>query len=813
MSIKRINQFPTGSGSLSNDDIFLFMDDPTGNGVTKKISLSELSSFINGGSTNISTCLLHEYADPNGFSTPTSVSIDGMSYGGGQVVIDSAFGPNSSRVTLYSDSMFAMVAVDADIDTVYYNGESGSDGGGEKSVSVGVSNYRGYYSYHNLISGDDPAIQQIVISKSSIMSGSNRSIDTNNDDFTVTGLSGSDVVIVLNLYWNNTNGPEFAASTTVAIQQFIDLVMFDEATPRTDINNIRTAFYDNSAAIKTAIQNEHGDDLYDGFEFYRSFQKVTPSGGSGSGAVLEIEEDNGDYDDQDVLVPGTGYQEGDTLTVSGDLLGGTTPTNDVTITVESINDTGGIVNYSVDGTSVSTLWPDSYIIDGDSDQYDIGNFIGTNRTRSTALVTLEYDPIEADGDSGDDVFPILTILSTDKTISEGQWVWFEDQNNGAFINHTLSTTGTTLTTDRLVKDDNTVILGTNGSLRLPNGSILSETNNTVSIMPPTALPGQSLVIRPTAATWSINSSGYIEYGNPITISVTLVNWAYFGTVNYMISGTGVTEQSLGRALTGKLTFVSTSAPDTESITWTIPSNSNIAEFTLTLTSVDGTRPGPDIADANNYPTLYYNFEENAMPIGQFITVTNNNISNSEHSHVHLVAGDPEIVDIYLGDDDQYIKIEKDGGDVIIGTNNNTHNWTFDTDGNLRTPTNSIISKGYPGEAQDGSSWFVSPSGSVGGLASTDGEQYIQIGDNNAIYIGLGWPDNLIEWIFNRSGTLTLPTSGSITFPDNTVQTSAGIPSNTGLVPNSISITNIVSISQANYDALVTKNSSTLYVIS
>jgi hypothetical protein len=42
---------------------------------------------------------------------------------------------------------------------------------------------------------------------------------------------------------------------------------------------------------------------------------------------------------------------------------------------------------------------------------------------------------------------------------------------------------------------------------------------------------------------------------------------------------------------------------------------------------------------------------------------------------------------------------------------------------------------------------------------------------------------------------------------------AGIPSNTGLVPNSASITNIVSISQANYDALVTKDSSTLYVIS
>ena len=70
-----------------------------------------------------------------------------------------------------------------------------------------------------------------------------------------------------------------------------------------------------------------------------------------------------------------------------------------------------------------------------------------------------------------------------------------------------------------------------------------------------------------------------------------------------------------------------------------------------------------------------------------------------------------------------------------------------------------------------------------------------------------------QWIFGTDGELTLPTSGSITFSNNTTQTSAGVPSNTGLVPNSISITNMVSISQANYDALVTKNSTTLYVIS
>jgi hypothetical protein len=281
---------------------------------------------------------------------------------------------------------------------------------------------------------------------------------------------------------------------------------------------------------------------------------------------------------------------------------------------------------------------------------------------------------------------------------------------------------------------------TDHNLTLPRGGSLSETNNTVSIAPPTAASGQSLVIRPTAAIWAISSSNYIEYGNPITIVVTLQTWAYFGTVNYTISGPGVTSQSLGRALTGKLTFVSTTGPDAESITWTIPANSNISEFTLTLTSVDGTKSTNE--QTQNDPALYYDFEENAMPIGQFITVTNNGVSSSEHSHVHLLSGNPSTVDLYLGDDDQYVKIEKNAGDVIVGTNLNTRLWTFGTDGEL-----------------------------------------------------------------------TLPTSGSITFPNNTTQTSAGIPSNTGLVPNSVSITNMVSISQANYDALVTKNSTTLYVIS
>lgn len=319
------------------------------------------------------------------------------------------------------------------------------------------------------------------------------------------------------------------------------------------------------------------------------------------------------------------------------------------------------------------------------------------------------------------------------------------------------------------------------NLTLPRGGTLSETNNTVSLSPPTAQPGQSLVIRPTAAIWAISSSNYIEYGNPITIVVTLQTWAYFGTVNYTISGPGVTSQSLGRALTGKLTFVSTTEPDAESITWTIPANSNISEFTLTLTSVDGTLS--DGSPEQTDPALYYDFEENAMPTGQYITVTNNGISSSEHSHVHLVAGDPSTVDIYLGDDDQYVKIEKDGGDVVIGTDSNTYHWTFGEDGSTTFPNGVYIDEYYGSQfprivADSGKAFSVQGQGSTGSAAlawmesASTSSQYAAVGvskgggDNRAnvvITAGASTP-TLKVWRFDENGSMTLPNGTNINTP-------------------------------------------------
>lgn len=77
MTIKRINEFPEGSGSLSNDDVFLFMDDPSGGGVTKKISLSEISAAISGSGSNPFDQNLNTTDFPtfSGISLPNSTTL------------------------------------------------------------------------------------------------------------------------------------------------------------------------------------------------------------------------------------------------------------------------------------------------------------------------------------------------------------------------------------------------------------------------------------------------------------------------------------------------------------------------------------------------------------------------------------------------------------------------------------------------------------------------------------------------------------------------------------------------------------------
>ena len=80
----------------------------------------------------------------------------------------------------------------------------------------------------------------------------------------------------------------------------------------------------------------------------------------------------------DISNPGTNYVVGDVITLLGaNLTNGTTPANNITITVTEVQGSGAVNQYNRTGT-VSDVWPTNSISDGGADQYDTGNFISTN---------------------------------------------------------------------------------------------------------------------------------------------------------------------------------------------------------------------------------------------------------------------------------------------------------------------------------------------------------------------------------------------------------------------------------------------------
>lgn len=102
-NIVRLNQLPEGSGALSHDDIFVFMDDPSGSGITKKISLNEIASAIGGGGSANTGDISFEgikiigsgtaSGDGNGYATIELVP-DNNLYTNDQYLIIDPTGPN-----------------------------------------------------------------------------------------------------------------------------------------------------------------------------------------------------------------------------------------------------------------------------------------------------------------------------------------------------------------------------------------------------------------------------------------------------------------------------------------------------------------------------------------------------------------------------------------------------------------------------------------------------------------------------------------------------------------------------------------------
>ena len=157
--------------------------------------------------------------------------------------------------------------------------------------------------------------------------------------------SGSKIATVYKDSTGTAGWDHVIPGTTIAAA--LDLTTSYEITPRVSFTD---PTYTKSVRSMPAGRNWN-DAVYG--DASASYTGLAASGGSGATATVDVTRLKGAYT-VTINAPGFNYLEGDTLTVLGTAVGGATPANDVTITIDAIDDTdGSILAISSSGTAIS----------------------------------------------------------------------------------------------------------------------------------------------------------------------------------------------------------------------------------------------------------------------------------------------------------------------------------------------------------------------------------------------------------------------------------------------------------------------------
>ena len=128
---------------------------------------------------------------------------------------------------------------------------------------------------------------------------------------------------------------------------------------------------------------------------------------------------------------------------------------------------------------------------------------------------------------------------------------------------------------------------------------------------------------------------------------------------------------------------------------------------------------------------------------------------ADNNHLHLTSGNLYNTELYLGDDNLYVKLANTGN-IIINSNNgigNSAQWNFGTNGTLTLPDGSGVAGGF----------IYGAPGSAGGVTNggTGYQQFFAQSDGAYVQTSVGDAGvTFNSWIFGLDGNLTVP--GGIT---------------------------------------------------
>ena len=253
--------------------------------------------------------------------------------------------------------------------------------------------------------------------------------------------------------------------------------------------------------------------------------------------------------------------------------------------------------------------------------------------------------------------------------------------------------------------------GTSGNLTLPMGGVVYETNipdgglsgSAVALMPPGGTNAdQQLLVYPT-----VNDANHLHLTSGNLYNTEL----YLGNDDLYVKLTN----------TGNISLSANNLID--SALWQFGVDGNVTlpqSGVITEETVPGGFPGsavvikPDGFINDNQRLLIY-------PTG-----------GVDYNHLHLTSGNLYSTELFLGNDDLYLKLSN-SGNIIINANDgagSSAQWTFDTTGNLNTPGNIIITSGTGGD-------IIMTGGNITGAANITANTFIGLGNSKLDFTTYG----------------------------------------------------------------------------
>jgi hypothetical protein len=146
---------------------------------------------------------------------------------------------------------------------------------------------------------------------------------------------------------------------------------------------------------------------------------------------------------------------------------------------------------------------------------------------------------------------------------------------------------------------------------------------------------------------------------------------------------------------------------------------------------------------------------------------------NDANHLHLTTGNLYNTELFLGDDNLYVKLANTGN-ILINSNNSAGNsaqWTFGTNGNLTVPGNIIMTTGIVGSGASPAPYLsgfssvsainLSASGNISATGNVSGNFFIGNG-SQLTGIAASYGNANVATFLAAYGSNTISTTGNIT---------------------------------------------------